>query len=122
MDTNPRIESRLDLAIIFCLGVLVIVMMPDITPNPVAANTPNVANFTSSEWASAGPHWVYRGRDASVDIPNVVANGVYVDALVLLALLDLQAQTDSTRLDSILSLYHVKFTYPGGCLGAGCNE
>ena len=103
--------GSISVAIIFCLGVLVIVMMPDITPNPVAANTSHRAY-----------HWVYRGRQASTDIPDVVENMVRVDALVAFALLELQAQTDSTRLDSILSLYHVTFTYPGGCLGAGCNE
>jgi len=92
--------------LIFCLGVLVFVMMPDITPNPVAANTSRISY-----------HWVYRGRQASTDIPDVVENMVRVDALVAFALLELQAQTDSTRLDSILSLYHVAFTYPGGCLG-----
>ena len=93
-------------------------------PGSGATNAPPLEKvyFTSTDAVSSGPHWVYRGRQASTDIPDVVKNMVRVDALVLFALLELQAQTDSTRLDSILSLYHVTFTYPGGCLGAGCNE
>uniref|UniRef100_A0A6M3XEL1 Uncharacterized protein n=2 Tax=viral metagenome TaxID=1070528 RepID=A0A6M3XEL1_9ZZZZ len=136
-------------AIIFCLGVLAIVITPGIALNPAAANTSNMADFTSPDTGSvlyninldnpdheagvnplfsvvdlvtgSGPPSVYRGRQVSTDTPAGVMTGVSIDVLVAFALLDLHAQTDSTRLDSILSLYHVTYTYPGGCFGKGCN-